>query len=351
MKPKVLIPVVIIVVVGTIVGLLGTQTWNPSWNPFQEAAENNIVEKAIAELLDLNTFKLQAKVEAEMQAVVEAKPQSFTVSINFDGLVDKSDIENLKTSNNINLALEAEGTEMTAGGEVRTFGNDIYLKLTTLPLFPLPIGGLEEIKNQWFKIDVEKLKEMAGETNVPFDEETQKELLRDLKQLGQGKEFFTIEEDLGEEQIDGEKTEHYLVSINKETLKELIPEYFEMLKKYVPEEEMDKYEEDLQETLEQFPQKIDEAWEKIGGINFDVWIEKKHSVLKKFQWEREIDLTSFEELRDKVGEGTIKILFELKFSDFNKKLEIEEPTEFKLLEELFSTAVPFMPVPVPEYTP
>lgn len=325
MKITILIPVIVgVLVVGTVVGLLSTQTWNPSWNPFQPTKER-VVERSIEELFDLKSCKIDGQLEADIQATTEQGAQAAKISLEFADAIDASDPKNFKTSGGININLVTEGAEFSLAGETRTFGNDMYIRITTLPAFlPLPVD-LGAIKNQWFKIETEKLKEMTKGTSIQApDEEEAKEILEGLANLLKGKELFDIKKDFGKG--------HYLVSLRKEGVKELIPEFLQFAKQYVPEGEKSEYEQNLEKTLADFPRKFDNAWKELGGISFEVWIE--NNTLKQFKWAKEIDLTSLKELKDKIEQGKINLSLDVKFSDFNKKFDIEEPTDSKPIEEL-----------------
>lgn len=348
MSLVVLIPILILVLIAVGLGLVVG---------FQKAVIPGTVEQSLGNLFTSKSFKLDGKIEADIQVTTEQGGQAAEASLGLVGVIDASDIENVKTSSNISIRFATEGLEFSLGGEIRTFGQNMYVKLTTLPAFVPFLQGLEAMKDQWFKIEGEKLKEMGG-TNVPAPGEKEvEEILEGLKDLVKGKKLFEVDKDLGTEELDGEEVSHYLVSLNKNTLKELIPDFFQFMKQYIPAEQQQEYESSLQETLQDFPQKIDEAWVKIGGVSFEIWVGD--GILKKFRWEKEIDLTSFEALRDKVEQGIVDLTVECKFSEINTKFKIEEPADFKPIEELlpggmFGTQgaiTPELPYSLPEYTP
>lgn len=350
MNVAILISILVLVVIAVGLGFFITTT-------LQQTIPGT-VEQSLGNLFSQKSFKLDSKIEADVQITTEQGPQQIEVSFEFTDVIDNSDSENLKSSGSISIGLTAEGMEFLVAGEVMTFGQDVYFKLTTFPAFLPFLQDLEGVKGQWFKIEGKKLKEIGEGAGAPMpDEQEVKKILGSLKDLIKGKELFEIDKDLGAEELDGKEATHYLVSLNKETIKELIPEFFQAMEQYVSEGQKAEYERNLQETLQDFPQKFDEAWAKIGGASFEIWVDD--GILKKFKWEKEIDLTSFEALRDKIEQGIVNLVVECKFSDFNKKFEIEKPTDFRSIEELLpegmfgsqGAIIPGLPYSLPQGVP
>lgn len=323
-----------------IVGLLSTQTWNPSWNPFKQGPAG-LVEESLGNLFNLKSFKLDGSLQADIQITSEDKTQEVNVAIDLVDAIDASEPDNWRTSGVLNARLGFEGMQLSFSGDIRTFGEEIYLKIKTLPAF-LPLGeSIAEVKNQWIKIDTGKLRELAQSPAIPTVDDSQaKETLVSLRELIKGKKMFEVKKDLGEEQSEGETLHRYLVGLNKETVKKLIPEFLEMMQKNIPAERKQEYENGLKGFSEKFPQKFEEIWRNFKGISFDIWTASD-STLKKFRWAKELDLTSFKELKDKIKQGRVNLIFEAKFSEFDKKFDIEEPKESKPLEEILPQFLPF----------
>lgn len=325
-KIKFLIPILIVILVlGTISALLATKTWDPAWNPFRKIP-SRIIENAITKLTEAESFKFEGEIGGEFQTTAILK--TITVSISSSGLIDRSDKDKSKTSIALDLSLGMEGLIIQMKGEIITLAKDIYLKITSLPALPFLTEEFLELKNQWLKIDPEKLKELT-ETE---DEEllVEEEFIEDIKILLADKEVFKVKKNLGDEELDGVRVEHYLAGFKKETMKVLIPEFFQLMKKYIPEKERANYEKDLEEFSKNFSENFDEIWKRITPLEFNFWIEKRNSWLRKIKFEKEIIYDSPE-----TGEETrIKLEIDLNFSDFNKKFEIKSPENYKLIEEI-----------------
>jgi len=341
---KTVISGIFILILGIIIVLLATEVWSPLWNPF--GPPDLVIEKAIAKAIAAETFKMDGKIEGEFISEEEGKPRSLTLTLFLSQIVDISDTEEKKSSADFDLRIGMEGVILQVKGELKSFGQDVYLKITSLPDLSLLGIGLEEIKDQWFKIDMEKIREMSGEESKEALTEDEKAFLQDLKEILKGKEIFKIEKDFGQEELDGEKVIHYSTKVKKGTVKVLIPEIFQLMKKYVPEEEKVSYERELEKFLEDFSQNFDIAWSNIEPLQFDFWLDERTNCLRRIKFEKKMEYAQPEGIgsgamkSEETGAGEkvqIKLGVDLKLSDFNKEFEIETPTDFKSIEEFLSS--------------
>ncbi len=330
---KKIIPVIVVAACIVVVVLLGNTT------------ETRIIDKAFENLLDSKSFSFNGGLEVSVQAkikdivadeelisqeelaVLQGLLENAFFSLGFNGAIDKANSDNTKIQSAINIALNAEGMQFELEGEARYIDDVVYLKINSLPALPLLGDGLSAIKGQWFKVGQEIIDAQNDEV---INEETKDQFITDLKNLIKGKELFEIKESID--------NGHYLVSPNKETLKEAIPGLLQIIKEYLPEEEQVKYEQDLQEILTVFPEKFDIAWEQSNGMEFDVWVDSKPT-LTKIKWQRAIDLTSFVGAQDKIESGIINIDIEFSFSDFNTSVDIETPEDAMPIGDMFLPAV------------
>ncbi len=334
MKFKFLIPIVVVLVVGGILGTLYTQVWNPLWNPFSLPRES-VVERAFAKMMGLESFRAQGNINFEIKTkdLGEEETEDFKVALNFSGALD---IKNSRSSSDFELTFGGQGLDISFTGELRAIEGDFYFSIKTFPELPFLFGGLEELKNQWFRLSKEMLMERLKieSEEVSEEEEKTKEMLQEFISVLRGKEIIQVTEDFGIEEIDGIKANHYLVLLKEDELKEVVLEFLQRIKKYVPEEEMASYEEKLRETMEDLPGSFEEFFSKAGTITFEVWISRDNQ-LRRIKGEKEIDLSLFEQFKDFSGEwAKIKGNFDFKFSDFNQEIKIEAPEESTSIEEI-----------------
>lgn len=326
---KTIVSVALVLILGVGIGLLATKTWNPSWNPFVET-HSRIIENAIAKSFQASTYKVEEDIKLK---IAPESGQVGDFSLFILGVVDQSDLKNVKTDSDLIFKMSAEGVEMQAKGQVKTSGEEnTYFQITTLPNLPfLPADILESIKNQWIKIDSKKLAEMfPSETRFEFNKQA---FAEEIKALLKGKEIFEIEKKLGTEEVDGVNTQHYLANLKKETIKTLIPEILKILQKYQSAEEQSQVE--FEKNLKIFSENFDEFWQKISPFQIDFWIEKGNLWLRKVKMEKEINVAEFDP--NSKTKGKITFGFEMKISDFNKEVKIEMPQDYKGIEEILSS--------------
>lgn len=364
MKFKFLIPIVVILAAAGILGTLYTQVWNPLWNPFSLPREST-VERAFAKIMGLESFRTQGNINFVIKTkdLDEEETEDFKIAVNLFGALD---IKNSRSSSDFELTFGGQGLDISFGGELRAIEGDFYLLIKTLPGLPFLFGGLEGLKDQWFKLSKEMLMErLKVEGEEAADEEKAKEILQEFINALRGKEIIQVKDDFGVEEIDGIKTNHYLVLLKEDGLEEVILEFLQRIKKYVPEEEMASYEEKLRETMGSLPESFEEFFSKTGAITFEVWISRDN-VLRRIKGEKEIDLSLFEQFKDSLGEQVkIKIAFDFRLFDFNQEITVEVPEESTSIEEILPPGIfgtgalgtfsqesfleaPELPLPIPE---
>lgn len=331
-----IISIIIIIILGTGVGLLATKIWNPSWNPFVKKQGQMIIEKAIAKTLQSETYKFEEEVQAEIEFKKAEQTGKFDASVNFAGVVDQSNLQEPKLNIDFNVQVAVEGAILKGAGQMKSLDQDtIYLKITELPSIPfLPLG---DIKNQWLKIDMGRIKEIESPKPVINVQILKKE----VEQIMKDKEIFKIEKNFGKEQIEKEKMQHYLTSMKKDSVKTLIPEFAKLMKKYQTEMTQAEYEKNMNEFLKKFDENFDNVWTKISPIEFNVWIDQK-DYLRRIKFEKKLDsnqLTAQSILKDEPQEkiNSLNLSIDIKFSEFNKPVEIEAPKEYKDIQEFLSS--------------
>jgi len=331
---KYLIIGLVIVVLGGIM-LLATHTWNPSWNPFKEKEEKRVIEKVLENTFQTKTYRFEEKIELKTE-------EGEGVSLDITGVVDQSDLEDIKSDSSLKVEISAKGVNLEGAGRLITSRDIFYLKIDSLP--PLPFLSkeiLEGIKDQWVMIDIKELKEKEW-IELEFSETKEEALIEEIKQLIKNKEFFEIKK-RASEKINGVKTTYYSTLLKKETIKETIPQLLLLTEKYTPEAEKETTKKEIEMAIKDFEEKFDPFWEIISPLEFDFWIEK-NLWLRKIKFEKELDLAKLglvDPTREKKIEGKANIFFEIKFFDFDKEIKVEMPENYKTLEEIFSSLIPF----------
>jgi hypothetical protein len=255
------------------------------------------------------------------------------MDITIVGEEDLTDPEKIKSHLDLTVIMGMEGMDVSLQLEGISLGDDkIYLKLVSLPApisSMLAVFGLDvnSLKDQWILRELE-------ESGV--SEEENKEFIDKIKEIFEGKELLELKEVLEDEEINGQMNYHYLVSLDKETIQELIPEFKDIVVEYSKETSLEELSlgEEEEEAFNEFLNKMDER----NLLDFEIWIGKKDNYIHKI----EIDIGG--KLSDLYEEGEISriensvFIVDIIFSQFNEEVTIEEPVGAKTLEEIFGEA-------------
>jgi len=334
-----------VVVVGAVV-VLASGFWNPSWNPFGPANKGDIVIESLTKSMSAKSFELNSQIAIDMQttsAVLGDGDQlkQVKLSLTSQEQIDKADSQKMKAKALINLALETEGATVSADLEGVGVGDNVYLKLVSFPSFlPLPID-LTKIKDQWVKLSIKDLqnKLAASGLQMPSNgEDDFKTTLKNLQDIAHGKKFFEIQHRLGQEDVAGAMADHYAVGLNKRTVRDFIPAYLDLAKKYAPQDQQAQTEQQISEIKADLDTNFEKYWESLGGLSFEIWVNKTSGRLVKVSWQRDIDPSKFSQTQQDIKKMNLKI--ELTLSKFNESFEVAEPSDFKTAEELLGALIP-----------
>lgn len=364
LKPKSKIKIIIGVIVGillvSIVGAtiaLYTRAWDPLWNPFRPEPDK-VIQEMTQRMKKIKTIHSESKIEIDARDEYE----SLNILLALNNNADTTDSKNAKSAGNFDIAFDLKPTgkyttssgeiKVSFGGEAKTIGQISYFKLNGIPSIvadPLRnetgIDLNELIANKWIKIDPESLTETIkdilesylGVSMVPGIEgllekqvESQKELQEKFEKMIEGKKFFLVKLELPDATINGIKTYHYVLTLNKAEIKGMIPDfaiiYVDMIKEMMPSD-YPLTEEDIynakKEIIQELNKSFDEFFAKTGDFDGEVWIGKKDYLLYKVKMEKAIDLNKINEY----SKGTLTFDIDMNFSNFDKPVTIEAPKE------------------------
>jgi len=336
--------VLVLFLLAGLTGVLASRTWDPLWNPFRPSP-NEVIKRMGLEMEKVKTC--QEKMEISLTGRNEGR---FEIRLNTEGKTDMTQSEKPESESRFNLvaSLTEEGKPMGAkfalGGEAKVKDEVFYLKFTTLPTIPfLAMAGIDlsQIKDQWIKIDQDSMmkmaKEMAGEEWTPemekiYGEQSekqkvlQKELQEKIKKALKGKKLFVVKKEFPDEKIGNVMVYHYLVALNKEGVLKVVSEMAKILEETMLKE----YGTAPTFREKEFKEKLNGFLEKVGEIKGEVWIGKKDYLLYRVKGKKDIDLSKL----NKKEEGSISIGLNLEYSEFNKPVKIEPPSEYKEINEI-----------------
>ena len=304
---------------------VGTFSYFQGWLPFSSSDED-VLSTMFEKMSENKTWHSETNITIGS----EVEGQRLDVLFNIKEDTDRTDPKNSKSDIKLNGELGMEGMSFSFGMEIKTLGQkDIYLKITTIPAIPVlgMLGiNLDELKDQWIKIDTEYLE------SVPDENE---EMVKQLTELLVGKEILIVQEKFADEKIEDVNCYHYSVLLDKDELANIMPEMFSIIMQDNSSlEQLSEIEKE--EMLDEMITNFDGLMDGIGDINFEVWIGKKDKLLYQLNVEKEINTN---ELYGGDAYGNIDFGFRMNFSEFNQEINISAPEEFKLLDEVFPTEI------------
>ncbi len=317
-----------VVILGVAVGgiSLGSKLWDPIWNPFRPSPER-VIEQMQSNMGVVKTLHLEGKIDITSKE----DNKEFTMSMTFDGDSDISDSQYPKSTTNLDITMAMEGMEFSFGIETKVIDEIYYLKLTKIPLPAqslLAVFGIDMnlIKNQWIKVDEEVLRGLSRATPYMTQELSKKQekaMIEKLQGIFIERSIYYVKEELPDEEIREKKAYHYLLALDKEEIKQIIPELLDIMIEFG-------FTPVVSISEEEISNKIDEFFEGVGEISAEIWIGKKDKFIYKIKAEKEIDLNKFQ------GEtkGIIIGKLDVEFSNFDQSVEIKAPEFFKSLEEI-----------------
>jgi len=361
---KILVVILVIIVMGT-VALLATGIWNPSWNPFSFISPKSpeaVMGKMVKTMADVNTVSSQG--EMYFEAREEKLMETVSMAMAFSADSDETDPENPKAAMGLDFDLLLIDQDFSFSLQAKVIGQTIYLKITEIPDLPDDIiyelertgFDINQLLNEWIRIDEESLKNAYEAMGLDFTEV--EEMLEESKKyeelIEEIAEEFTaliekrtpdllkIKEVLPDKKIDGVEVYHYVVVLDKEGVKKTVPELIEIFEKMFLmglEQQKDEWfsemlerqwEESKKEMLAGLDEGLDYFFERAGEFSAELWIGKEDYYLYKIKFEKLIDINKF----DPREEITLRLGFDMNYSNFNQPIIIEPPQDYKTLDEI-----------------
>lgn len=346
---RILFWAVIILLLGIGISLV-TKAWNPFWNPFRPSPER-VVERAIQKMRELKTFRFETEFNFEAR---EENNKILDTFIFFKNDLDKTDSQNLKIAGDFTIEfsflssrIKENKNQFSLSGENKIIGSISYFKITNPPdpsfskriLESLGVD-LTEIKEQWIKFDQEIfLKAVSGQNteqeiidqNLQEREEVEKAIIKKLEEL---LGTYIVKKSLPDGEVNGVKTNRYLLILNKEEIKRALPEIFTFTGQFLGPEGILELG-----VLQDLLPRINEFLEMNEGLPVEVWIGQKDNYLYKIKLDEQINVAKLVKPLEagKISNavpGQVNLKLNIDFSNFNQFLQIEAPLETELLENI-----------------
>lgn len=347
---KIIAVILIVGAIGT-VGSLYFHLWNPSWNPFPEKPEV-VLAKMMKNLERVKTYHTEGNFLGKA-ILKHSKAQAYSpeASLSIKGDEDRTDKDNPKSYSDLKGSFSMMGMEFKGEIEVIEASKDVsYMRIKEFPVGALDYfypGGADDQKvyeiviGKWIKIDrksVEKYYKKHGMSGFVQNREKQKEITEKLMNILKSENWVKVKENKGGESCGDKICYHYLLTINKEAVKGSLPEILKIGMEYYPVGYKLSPEQE-KEMNSQISKAVDNFFDKIGDIDFDIWIGRKDKLPYKISFEKKIDINKF---ANKKPLGSMSNFSELDiegrvdFSEFDRKVDIREPESYETFESVIS---------------
>lgn len=328
-KKKIILSVVIgfiVFIVGVVV-VLAAAIWDPVWNPFQASSEEVLAE-AFENMVGLNAVHSKIIYNIDLEA-----EENFSARMTIESDTNIFDVSNPKSQAVTDLSVSTQGIEFFFNGEVRSMDEVFYFKMGTMPI-PVSLGlsnlGLDvsDWTNEWFKFDSRELGMSFIKT---LSDQEKIEIEQEVLQLLSDYPIAKVVEKLASEKIQEENVYHYLLTLDKENLKQFLVSLVDITNKYY---EFDDLVNMSEEEMQEISEGIDKFFEATGGIDFEIWIGKKDKLIHRVAGQKSFDLSEIEVQKMGAEEEILSLDFDISFSKFNQPVEILTPEDSQSIIEM-----------------
>ena len=323
--------------------------------------QQKILNSSLMAMNDVESYSFEGDFNLDF---TEDGEEGFSLAMKFDGQVDGSDIDNIKSSFNIKpeIAISTEGgsEDISFDFSMKSFGKigeeTAYLKLND---FDLGMAGMmfgEMIipyKDKWYSLDMKELQEMGGASMEMEKDFNPEEMIDKIKELFKKYEMIKFQKDLGDAKLSEVDVYHYQVGIDPEAALDF---YVELLKTTTPivasdelaVDDIKNFEAELEENREEILVIFSEV---LANTKTEIWIGKKDKMIYKIAMSGEFDDEFANKLNEKIKRmeredltfkensfGELSFNTTITMSDFNQPVNISKPEEseslMKVLEEM-----------------
>lgn len=333
LKAFIILILIVLIAVLVAAGVLASRVWDPVWNPFRPSPEKvmAMMQEKMPEIKSGHT-KLNAEINI-FQNVSDIK-MGATALATLEGDFDVNSASNPKSNFNVNFLAKPSSTGVDQKLELKaniiTIGkNAIYVKVDSFAMDALGIqnNDLNQAIGKMVKIDQNSLKTLVGSENISsMPEINSQKIIKEIQNTVLNNGILIISKQLDDEVINGQKVYHYLATVDKNKLVELIFG--------ATEEIASKSSIGNLSMTEMAKSMTQAAVDKIGDLNIDIYIGKNDYMLYKINFEKTITLQISD---SETIQADVKMSNEN--SKFNEPISISEPKDAKPIEEFLTSFV------------
>ncbi|MCK5123259.1 MAG: hypothetical protein KAQ87_03895 [Candidatus Pacebacteria bacterium] len=333
----------------------------------QKENPQQIIKSAMQEMQKVKTYSYNGVIEFDVEN--KETYENFNFNVELSGKADQADINNIKSFNNlkakIDVPIDGDRQEFSFNLDTMQFGQKkTYLKLNDfdLGIIGIRVGPqfnslIDSFKGNWYKLDLEELEKLSaassgsvsGMSMTTYD-------VNKIMALYNKYELLKFQENLGDVKLGDIDVCHYkvrldgiaLVNFYVDIMKEVIAEMNPAEKGEILTEEFDEVFKEIEDSIE----KYDYAINKVAdNVNIEIWIGKNDRLIYRTKIYGEFDKEfiemignemiakgdiSEEDFMDELNkdeDASIAFYADIRMSDFNQPVEINEPEEAENLME------------------
>jgi hypothetical protein len=283
----------------------------------------------------------------------DGKTSQGQVSINTNSETDALDAKNPKSSGNFTISFTNPGSassNVSAVVSVTVINGTTYVKLNDaiIPSAIYSANGpdISKIKGKWFKIDKDSIKALSeangqtGMINIPSYQPNNADMVKQLQSLMATENMFSVTKQLNDQTISGHNTYHYLVSVDKNKLKDLIAKIIALEIQFASQNNPGTNSGALATNMVQAV--VNTFVDSIGDINMEIWVGKSDFMLYQVNLDKSIDLGKVAEAalgyvpEPEPGVDGMQLSIKLNMinSNFNKAINVQVPASSQKIEEV-----------------
>jgi hypothetical protein len=349
---RTLMVLIIIVVVGAVGYSVAGQYYNLPysnilWNLFSPEPKT-VISKMMENMKNVKSYRAITQVEISATDNTTKASQG-KLTINTNNEFDTTDANNLKSDGNFTVSLTAPGSLNSPAMisiSMAAIGKVFYLKLDNAVIpdsytykgenVSVPGLDIPQFKGKWFKIDQDSLNAMSAvqgdqtglTSQINFSQLDNTQFTKQIQNLVSSENILSFSKQLNSQIVSGKDTYHYLMTVDKEKLKDLISKILALRLQESGEGTTGSSNLLIQNMAGAF---LGSFLDSIGGINVETWIGKSDFMLYQVKVNKVIDLSKVLGVSDS---STINISFSETNSNFNKAITVQVPGNAQKIEEV-----------------
>ena len=358
---KVLMVLIILIALGGVGYFTAGQYFNLPYSnlllSFFTTNPQSVINKMVANMKDVKASHTIMQLNA---STTSNNTLQGNLVINTNSEMDRIDPKDVKASGNftLNITTPASASPVVESTvSMVALGDTYYVKVNDLIIPSSYISSvspeldISKIKGKWFKIDQDSIKaisNVSGQGTVAnISQGSNSVLMQKIQDLMITENLLSFNKQLSDENIGGQDTYHYLVTVDKTKLQDFINKSISLSLQEaakvqnntvtnasgtasVPTSSPAVVENMIQAGVKTFV-------DAIGDINMEVWIGKKDFMLYQVKLDKTIDLNKIAQAYGATSTSTnaqVAIKLNITNSNFNKAVTTQAPEGAQKIEEI-----------------